>query len=129
VWSTFPTASFVAADLILGQPDPTSSAPGLGPTTFDVPQLLASNGTQLALTDTNNNRVLVWDTLPSANRPPDHALGQADLTHGAANDDDQDGTADATPSRRTLSAPRGVMFATDALVVTDSSNNRALIFP
>jgi hypothetical protein len=129
VWNTFPTTSFAPADLILGQTSPTASAPGLGPTSLSSPQMLTSNGTQLALDDTNNNRVLIWNTLPAANTAPDVVLGQGDLTHGTANDDNQDGTADATPTARTLSAPRGVMFTATSLVVTDASNNRALIFP
>ena len=129
VWNTFPTSSFAPADAVLGQTDFTSGTGGLGPTSFAVPQMMTTNGTQLALTDTNNDRVLVWDSLPTADTPPDHVLGQSDLAHGAPNDDDQDGTKDATPSARTLSAPRGVLFTSDSLVVVDASNNRTLIFP
>jgi hypothetical protein len=130
IWNTFPTTSFAPADAVLGQPDFTTAAPGLGPLALRTPQLLASNGNQLALCDTDNDRVLVWDALPTASGAvPDHVLGQSDLSHGAANDDDQDGTPDATPSGRTLSAPRGVLFTPTALIVSDAANERALVFP
>jgi hypothetical protein len=47
----------------------------------------------------------------------------------APNDDNQDGTADATPSARTLSSPTGVAWWSGVLYVSDRSNHRILLFP
>ena len=57
-------------------------------------------------------------------------LGQGDFSanHVFANDDNQDGTPDLTPSARTLSAPRGVAVVDGLLAITDTGNGRVVIY-
>jgi len=129
IWKTFPTSSFTPADVVLGQPSFTTANPGLSATALASPQFIASNGNQLVVTDTNNNRVLVWDDVPTlSGRAPDHVIGQSTFLHGSANDDNQDDATDATPSARTLKAPRGLLLTATSLWVSDQSNNRALVY-
>ncbi|MBI4502715.1 MAG: hypothetical protein HY700_16335, partial [Gemmatimonadetes bacterium] len=52
-----------------------------GPLLFNHPRSIASDGTHFLLSDGNNNRVLVWRTLPTGNTAPDFVLGQPDFLH------------------------------------------------
>ncbi len=107
----------------------TSAAAGTSATEQAFPTALASNGRLLFVANLNNNRVLTWNSLPSADfNEADRVLGQSDFTHNAANDDDQDGTTDAQPSARTRNAPSGLSWATGLLIVTDAGNHRVLFF-
>ena len=140
IWNTFPTTNNVPADLVLGQGDFTHHAfnddsqtgtNGTAPTarTLNYPYHLASNGVQLFLTDSNNNRVLVWNSIPTVNfTPAAVVLGQGDFTHFHANDDAQSGTTGTAPTARTLNYPDGLYAVGTQLFVADQSNNRWLIF-
>ena len=64
------------ADIMLSGVDFNNTG---GPLLFNHPMGIASNGTKLLLADTRNNRVLVWNTLPTGNTPPDIVLGQENL--------------------------------------------------
>ncbi len=129
VWTSFPTSNFQPADLVLGQASMTTAASGTGASGMAYPYFLTSNGNQLFVTDSDNNRVLIFEGIPTSNgAAADAVLGQSDFTHGTENDDDQNGTVDATPSARTLFDPAGVLATDDALVVADESNRRYLVF-
>jgi hypothetical protein len=140
IWNTFPSTDFQPADLVLGQSefthyanndddqdgveDATPSA-----RTMSYPYMLACNGTQLVVADGNNNRVLIWNAIPTTDyAPADVVLGQSDFTHYAYNDDDQDGTQDATPSARTFAFVSGLYLFESHLYVMDNGNNRVLVF-
>lgn len=141
IWNTFPTDSFTPADLVLGQSDfthntenddnqdnePDNSASNR---TFDFPYIgIISDGVRLIITDTFNNRVLIWDTFPQENFTlANVVLGQTDFIHNTHNDSDQDGIADEQASARTLSNPTGLLLLDDNLIVTDTANNRYLVF-
>lgn len=141
IWNTVPTASGAAADIVLGQDDFISNAANdddqdgsldIEPTarTLNYPTGVWSDGTRLVVLDTDNNRVLIWNSFPTVNfTPADLVLGQGDFVHDAADDDNQDGTPDAEPSARTLDAPYdGVFCKNDQLFVADYDNNRILIW-
>lgn len=128
VWNTVPTASFTPADVVLGQPDFTSATPGTAADALRSPSEVTSNGNQFVIGDGGNHRVLIWDQLPAPGTPPDVVLGQSDASHGAPNDDDQDGTEDATCSARTLRGFVSPHFTDRALIVSDIDNSRALVF-
>jgi hypothetical protein len=82
----------------------------------------------LFLADAFNNRVLIWNSIPTANfTPADLVLGQGDFTHRAANDDLQSGAIGANSTARTLSTPAGVYVYGTKLFVADNANNRYLI--
>jgi hypothetical protein len=116
-WNTIPTTTR-AADFALGAIETFSMSP----------YMLTSNGNQLFVADLFNYRVLVWNSLPTSTVAPDVVLGQGSLAGITPNDDDQDDLPDANPTARTLNWPTGVAVLPDALVVTDNSNNRFLVF-
>jgi hypothetical protein len=66
-----------AADIMLSGIDFNDSG---GALLFNHPGTVTSDGEHLFLADRNNNRVLIWLTLPSTNTPPDLVLGQPDFT-------------------------------------------------
>lgn len=84
---------------------------------FNHPGGLATNGTNLVVTDTFNNRVLIWNTAPAANAAPDVVLGQADFT-----------TNNPGTGRNQMNWPMSVAIAAGKLFVTDTNNHRILIW-
>lgn len=129
VWNSFPTSDFAPADVVIGQGSMTTIASGHTANTMDVPYFLASDGTQLLVTDYQNNRVLVFSQIPTTNgAAADVVLGQSNFTNNTENDDNQDGSADAAASARTLYGPSGLLLTDTALVVLDNNNSRALVF-
>ncbi len=128
LWNRFPTTNAQPADLVLGQPDFLVGRVEVSATGMNWPAAIASDGVRIWVADTRNNRVLRWSAFPTANgAPADGVLGQRDLAHGAANDDDGDGVA-GPPTARTMNQPMGVALAGDKLVVSDTYNHRFLLF-
>lgn len=141
IWNTFPTSSFQPADMVLGQGGFTKSAANddnhdgtkdLVPTarTMNRPYgSVSSNGVQLAVVDDNNNRVLVWNSFPTASfQPADVVLGHGSFAGFVENDADEDGLPDATASANVLNRPAGVLFHGNKLFVSDAANSRILVF-
>lgn len=142
IWDNFPTINDQPADLVLGQGDFTHTTPNddnqdgiwdsqaSARTLHDPFDGVDSDGTRLAVTDSSNHRVLVWESFPTRSfQPADLVLGQSDFAHTQRNDDNQDGHPDSQPSARTFDYPAGVRFiAGKTLVVTDDGNSRYLIF-
>ena len=58
------------ATLVLGQPDFVTSTFSLTPTGMRNPTGIATDGNILAVADTDNNRVLIWLSLPKSNGQP-----------------------------------------------------------
>ena len=108
------------ASLVLGQPDFLSTNYQLSPTGLRNPTGVATDGTILVVADTDNNRVLIWHTLPTFNgQPPDTVIGQKDLTSG--------GTS-VPPTPSSLRGPTGVWLAGGKLYIADTQDNRILIY-
>jgi hypothetical protein len=82
------------------------------------PVSISANYGKLAVTDRFNNRVLIWNTIPSSNTPPDLVLGQTNFTtHNSGtglNNMDFPGQVSITPDGKVL--------------VADSDNNRVLVW-
>lgn len=131
IWNTIPSisgASGAAADLVVGQPDFDTKIATVTSQGLNEPFSVYSNGQELYISDTNNNRVLIFNNFPTTNQPSaDRVLGQSDFLKKAANDDNQDGSS-ITPSSRTFSHPTDIGIIDSQLYVTDSNNNRVLIF-
>jgi hypothetical protein len=73
------------ASAALGQPDFVSTASTISASGMRLPTGVASDGRMLAVADTQNNRVLLWKTIPSANgQPADVVLGQTNFNRGSA---------------------------------------------
>lgn len=129
VWHTFPTANFQPAALVLGQgafdrarsndDNQDGATDAASARTLWIPSNgVHSNGVQLAVADSGNNRVLVWNTFPTSNfQPADAVLGQSNFTSVAA-----------ATSATGMSAPAGLLFHHDKLLVTDRLNHRVLVF-
>jgi hypothetical protein len=124
IWNSIPNNDQISPDLVLGQPDMSSSAANNGGRTaasLSTPRSVYSDGTKLYVADTSNNRILIWNTMPTANKQAaDLVLGQPSMTAGTANN----------PSRAatTLSAPYSVVGDGTNLYVADSNNHRILIW-
>lgn len=113
------------ADILLGQPDFHSAAEWpYGPHTGDrlrFPYALGLDGQRLAVADTANNRILLWDALPTDGRGADHVLAQPSF---AANGENRW----AAVQHDTLCWPYGLSLRGDRLAVADSGNNRVVIW-
>ena len=105
------------ADVVLGQEDFDSIGPGLQDGFQNVPAI-ASDGVRVAVADANNNRVLIWNSIPMLNgRPPDVVVGQPDFENLLP------GT-----SRETYRGPQAVWIDGGRLFVADTGNSRVLIY-
>ena len=120
IWTSFPTTNNQPADLVLGQPGFGTSGAASPPTgaTMNYPSQVYSDGVRLFVSDSQNNRVLVWRSFPTTNgQPADFAIGQPNITsngsgHGASQ----------------LAYPSGITTVGDHLFVVDQGNNRVLVF-
>lgn len=85
---------------------------------------IATSGstTYFVVTDTANNRVLIWNSLPTANTAADVVIGQAGY------DGDSPNQGASAPTASTLSNPTSAMIANGKLFVVDQNNNRVLIW-
>ena len=82
------------------------------------PVSISANYGKLAVTDRFNNRVLIWNTVPSSNTPPDLVLGQANFT-----------THNSGTGLNNMDFPGQVIITPDGKVlVADSDNNRVLVW-
>ena len=124
IWNTIPVANQTAANLVLGQTTFTSitaNAPGITSASLSAPSSITSNGTQLAVSDFTNNRVLLWNTIPTVNgQAANVVLGQALFTTVTANS--------GGIGAGSISGSRGVYFDGTKLFVADSTNQRILIW-
>jgi hypothetical protein len=120
LWNSFPTVNGQAADLVLGQADFTSRATATTASGLRIPSYIASTGLQLFVADSQNHRVLVWNSFPTENgAPADLVLGQPNLTSS---------TEASPPSASGFSQPAGVLLAWPQVLVSDANNNRVLVF-
>jgi uncharacterized protein (TIGR03437 family) len=113
------TPSVGQASLVLGQPNFTSTTdPYTTQSGFRNPTNIATNGTVLAISDTDNNRVLLWKSIPTSNdQPADIVLGQSSFT-----------TAAVGLSNAGMRGPQGVWVQGNQLFVADTQNSRVLIW-
>ncbi|HPU74006.1 MAG TPA: hypothetical protein PLA43_18790 [Bryobacteraceae bacterium] len=114
------------ASVVLGQEDFTGSEWHIGPSGMRLPTAVASDGIRLAVADTDNNRILIWNSIPTTNNAPaDIVIGQPDFNSTAPNA----GTGDSrVPSPRSLRSPQGVWIQDGRLFVADTLNKRVLIW-
>ena len=108
------------ADLVLGQPDFITNNATLSRTGLRSPTGIATDGNILAVADTDNNRVLIWFSLPKTNaQPADVVVGQPDFSHNATS---------VPPTATSLRGPSGVWIAGGKLYIADTQDNRVLIY-
>src|SRR5215471_13771011 len=108
------------ASFVLGQPDFTTIDPGASQSGLQLPTAVATDGTVLAVADTNNNRVLIWKTIPSSNNAPaDVVVGQPDFKSTLTS---------VPPNAQSMRGPQGVWIQDGRLYVADTQNHRILIY-
>jgi len=110
------------ADMVLGQPDFVSTNAAIPPTATGMrnPTGIATDGNVVAVADTDNNRILIWLSMPKVNgQPADVVIGQADFSHNATS---------VPPTATSLRGPTGVWIAGGKLYVADTQDNRVLVY-
>ncbi len=108
------------ATRVLGQANFEARNAGTTVSTLDTPECFLVDGSRLLISDTGNNRVLIYNT--ANDLTPTVVLGQADFNGGQANQ----GLSGAALDR--MSSPRGLAVTGTKLLVADADNNRVLIF-
>jgi len=109
---------------VLGQPDFKTTTENIVATSSDLrlPTAVASDGVHLVVADTNHNRVLIWNRIPTTNnQPADVVVGQANFTTTSL-------PPNNTPTAKSMRGPQGVWIQNGKLYVADTQNNRVLIY-
>lgn len=110
----------VGASMVLGQPDFTSNNYSTAANGMRLPTAVATDGRNLAVADTANNRVLLWREIPTViDQPADIVLGQPDFVTV------QEPVA---VNQSSVRAPQGVWLQNGMLFVADTQNNRVMIW-
>jgi len=121
IWNSVPDTNGTPADIIIGNPDFTSIV--TGPTATYVNNIedvcFSPDGEKLIASDGGNNRVLIWNSIPTSNsQPADVVIGQTNFT-----------TSSSGSGPNKFNYPWGVFVTQDGkLIVGDRQNNRFLIF-
>ena len=117
VWNSLPSAG-TPADVVIGQQNFLSKGPGTSDRSLSEPANIFVAGGRLFVSDFFNNRVMIWNTIPTANgQPADVVVGQEDFT-----------SSTPTLSARGFGNPRGVWASEDRLVIADDQYDRVLIW-
>jgi uncharacterized protein (TIGR03437 family) len=148
IWNTIPTSNAQPADVVIGQPDMTSSVPNFATalcttlsggtypqrceSTLNFPRFALSDGTRLFVADGGNDRVLIFNSIPTNNgAKADFVLGQPDFQTDivttlqasiASVAIDNTSSVDTTPT------PTSLAFDGTNLYVSDPYNRRVLLF-
>ena len=140
IWNSIPTSNNQGADLVLGQVDFTHNTqppPNTGNFVAAANQLLnptsvTSDGTRLLVADLGFNRVLIWNTIPTAiDQNADVVVGQVDMTNTAANavnvcNGYSIGPVSECPT--SLNYPRFALSTGSKLFIADGGNDRVLVW-
>jgi len=124
-WQPAPTADG-PADFVLGQTDfvTGSEFPYIPQTPMSMrfPYAVDIDDDTMVVADTANNRILVWDTVPTqSTTPADRVLGQPDFASNGENRWD-------AVAADTFCWPYGLSLHRGRLAVTDSGNNRVTVW-
>lgn len=108
------------ASFVLGQPDFTTTTGSYTTQSgFRNPTGVATDGNILVVADTDNNRVLIWKTIPSTfDQPADIVLGQKDFTS----------VLPIAVNSTQFRGPEGVWIQGSRLFVADTQNHRVMIW-
>ncbi|MBU4017467.1 hypothetical protein KKF69_08410 [Patescibacteria group bacterium] len=101
-------------DFILGQNNFETTISGNNPNQLNYPGQVSSDGKHLAVADTDNKRILIWDIPISENGQQPSIIWDSNSPSGF--------------SPLTLNLPKGIFIYNDRLFVSDTGNNRVLIW-
>jgi hypothetical protein len=126
IYNSIPTSNNTSANVVVGQANMTGSSANQGvsvtDTTLNKPHGVFAYNSKLYVSDYENNRVLVYNSIPVSNNvSADAVVGQADMTSASAN---RGGAAGAN----TLNKPNGIFANATKLIVADRENNRILLY-
>jgi hypothetical protein len=120
-WDLAPTASHTPIDFAVGQPSilvDTANNGGVSASSLGGGRnALTIAGGKLIVADPGNQRVLVWNTVPSSSGAADVVLGQPDFVSSSP------GAGAAQ-----MNGPSSVAVLDDNLIVSDTGNARLLVF-
>lgn len=120
IWNTVPTSNNQPANVVIGQTNFTNRTSGTADNKFNRPtDVQVTPSGKMIVTDRNNNRVLIFNTIPTSNNASaDVVIGQTNFANGLP----------ATSSTR-LRLPWNTSIAPDGkLLIADNDNNRVLIY-
>jgi hypothetical protein len=120
------------ACVVIGQPDFTSGAANQGgapsPNSLMLPGQTLVVGGKLLIADQANNRVLIFNRIPTANNPSaDVVIGQPDFV-SSTNNQRPSPTSPDTVDSNTLDRPAGLASDGQRLFLLDRDNHRVLIY-
>lgn len=119
IFNRIPETNGAAADVVVGQDRFDTSDFGVGPQKLRRPNSVSTDGTRLFIADTLNNRVLIYNRIPTQNgTPADVVLGQPNF----------DGSRALPTAANTLSSPMSVTTDGQRLIISDLGNNRILLY-
>ncbi len=133
-YHSIPTTVAAAADFVIGQANLTSEVPDTSGSASGAVIGLRNpgrvwvdpTGAYLVVADTGNNRVLIWNPVPTSNtEAPKVVVGQPDFT---TNDANYAASGANNPAANNLNGPSSAVIANGKLVVVDKGNNRVLIW-
>jgi uncharacterized protein (TIGR03437 family) len=128
IWRNLPTVNGQPADVVVGQGDFKSNAAGRPPTASSLlgPQGVWIQDGRLLVADTSNDRVLIWNSIPTSNgQKADVVLGQPDFNTVPPQNLAQ---KPFEPKATTLLSPTGVSSDGLRVYVSDLGHNRVLIW-
>lgn len=124
IYEGFPSPTNRTPKVILGQPDLSTRVTnngGVSAKSLNNPVGVRVIDGKLFVSDTANNRVLVWNSVPTTNfQDADYVLGQPDFTTTTAN------TGGRAANR--LSAPQLLQKIGNKLFISDFGNSRILVW-
>jgi hypothetical protein len=128
IWNTFPTSNGAPADVVVGATAFDMSPFVMPPTASSLrnPAGVAVANGKLFVADDSNNRVLVWNTVPTSNNAPaDIVLGQTGFDTAYNNA----GAPYPQVNGIGMITPNGVSVdECGSLYVCDSGNGRVLVY-
>ncbi|MDH4122297.1 MAG: hypothetical protein OEV94_11380 [Deltaproteobacteria bacterium] len=122
IWSPLPTTTGTAASVVVGQLDFVTVTAACATNTIKGTWGVGLGGGKLLIADSRCNRVLIYNTIPTANGAnASLVLGQANFTGGLINQG-------ATPTASTMNFPSGIWTDGTKLAVADYGNSRVLLW-
>jgi hypothetical protein len=129
LYTSLPASTAAEPTLVVGQPDFDSTTPQCTASSLRIPEAVSLRAGKLVVADSYNHRVLIWNSIPTANGAAANlVLGQTSFTSCASNDTNGDGTADSAPNASTLFFPTDVWTDGTRVIVADNSNHRVLLW-
>ncbi len=119
VFNKIPTSNGTSADLVIGQPDLTSTEPGLAANRLHFPYGAHCIDNKLFVIDRFNHRILIFNSFPTENG------ASADLVNGQNTMDEGLESCSATG----LSGPYDILLVGEKLFVADGNHHRILVYP